>query len=69
MAYIGTYYFNRSGKKFLYQNHSVRATLAKYGITKTFTGSVTFSTLFTAPTPRLSSSANKQCRKALLKRN
>ena len=69
MAHIGTYYFNRSNKELLYQDHSIRATLAKRGVTKTSTSSITFSTLFTAPISRLSLSVSKQCYKALLKYN
>ena len=43
--------------------------MAKRGVTKTSTGSVAFSASSTAPTPRLSSSANKRRREASLERN
>ena len=69
MAHIGTYYFNGSSKELLHQDRSIGAALAKYSITKTSTGSITFSTLSTAPTPYLSLSANKWRCKALLKYN
>ena len=53
MAYIGTYYFNRLGKELLRHDYSIRAALAKYGVTKASSGSITFSALSTTPTPYL----------------
>ena len=69
MAHIGTYYFNRSNKELLYQDHSIRATLAKRGVTKTSTGSIAFGALSTIPISCLSLSASKQRHKASLKYN
>ena len=69
MAHIGTYYFNGSGKELLRQNHSIRTTLAKYSVTKTFTGFIAFNTLSTAFISYLSLSANKWRYKALFKYN
>ena len=69
MAYIGTYYFNGSGKELLCQDHSVKAILAKYSVTKTSAGFVAFNTLSTAFTPYLSLSTNKWRREALFKHN
>ena len=66
---MGTYYFNGSSKELLRQDYFVGATLAKRGVIKTFTGSVAFSALFTAPTSCLSSSASKWRCKALFKCN
>ena len=68
MAHIGTYYFNGSGKKLLRYNRSTRAALAKYRAPRASSNSITFSTLFTAPTPYLFLSTSKQHYKALPKR-
>ena len=53
MAYIGTYYFNRLGKKLLRYNRSIRAALAKRGVTKASSDSIAFSALSTTPIPYL----------------
>ena len=68
IAYIGTYYFNRLGKELLRYNYSIRAALAKRGITKASSSSIAFSILSTTPTSYLLSFSRKQRRKALYKR-
>ena len=68
MAYIGTYYFNRLGKELLRCNYSIRAALAKRGVTKASSSSVAFSASSTTPTPCLPLFSSKQRYKALPKR-
>ena len=68
MAYIGTYYFNRLVKKLLYYNRSIRAALAKCGVTKASSSSIIFSILSTTPIPYLPLFSSKQRYKALPKR-
>ena len=65
---MGTYYFNRLGKKLPRHNRSIRAALAKRGVTKASSSSVAFSTLSTTPTPYLPLFSSKQRYKALPKR-
>jgi len=67
-AYIGTYYFNRSSKKLPRYNCSIRAALAKYGVTKASSSSVTFSALSTAPISYLPLFSSKWRYKAIPKR-
>ena len=67
MAYIGTYYFNRVGKKLPRYNRSIRAALAKYSVTKASSSSIAFGALSTTPTPYLPLFSSKQRYKALPK--
>ena len=67
-AYIGTYYFNRLGKKLPRYNCSVGAALAKRSVTKASSSSVAFGTLSTAPIPHLPLFSSKRRYKALPKR-
>jgi hypothetical protein len=68
MAYIGTYYFNRLGKKLLRYNRSIRAALAKRGVTKASSSSIAFSALSTTPILYLPLFSSKRRYKALPKR-
>ena len=61
---MGTYHFNTSGKELQRYNRSIRAALAKRGVTKASFSSVAFSALSTAPTPHLSLFSSKRRHKA-----
>jgi len=65
---MGTYYFNRSGKELPRYNRSIRAALAKRGITKVSSGSIAFSALSTTPILYLPLFSSKWRYKAIPKR-